>query len=226
MIPTIISEDLIKTIPESTVSVIHGLRHFVVERARTARRYLKLTQPPYAIQDLTIIEIDKKHNSHLQEVKHFISKGISFGIISESGMPGVADPGATVISLAHRHNCNVKPLVGPSSILLSLAASGLNGQNFFFHGYLPIKEPELRKKLKAIVQSVKTSNLTHIFIETPYRNDRLLKFMIDTINSDIILCIASDITGKHEMIRSQPIHKWKNQLPKIGKLPTIFLLGS
>lgn len=226
MIPTIISEDLIKTIPDSTITVIHKLRCFVVERARTARRYIKLTKPPYPIQELKIIEIDKKGGTHLAEITKVIAQGISFGVISESGMPGVADPGSEVIGLAHSLGCIVKPLVGPSSILLALAASGLNGQNFIFHGYLPIKEEQLKKKLKQIGLKIARSSLTHIFIETPYRNDRLVEFIFKTLNPNTTLCIASDITGKNEKISSMSIKDWKQNKPKIGKLPTIFLLGS
>jgi len=226
LIPTIISEDLIKTIPDTTIAVVHELRCFVVERARTARRYIKLTKPPYPIQELKIIEIDKKNGSHLAEVKKVIAEGISFGVISESGMPGVADPGSEVIGLAHGLGCRVKPLVGPSSIILALAASGLNGQNFIFHGYLPIKEEALKKKLKEIGLSISKSNLTHIFIETPYRNDRLVEYIFKTLNPNTTLCIASDITGVKENISSQSLKDWKLNKPTIGKLPTIFLLGS
>lgn len=184
-----------------------------------------MTNPPHSISELTIIEIDKKGTSHLAEIKALISEGHSFGIISESGMPGVADPGSSVVQLAHDLGCIVKPLVGPSSILLALAASGLNGQSFCFHGYLPIKEYELKKKLKSLESNIKKSNQTQIFIETPYRNDRLLDLICKTIQQQLTLCIARDITGREESVQSKKISDWNNSGASIGKLPAIFLLG-
>lgn len=197
----------------------------MVERARTTRRFIKLTNPPYAISDLEIIEIEKDGDSHLPEVKKHMLSGKSIGLISESGMPAIADPGSEIVALAHRLGCTVKPLIGPSSIFLALAASGLNGQSFSFQGYLPIKEAELKAKLKSLESQTLKVNQTHIFIETPYRNNRLIHSLLKYLSGTIKLCVAADITGPNESIQTRTIAQWKSSNLKLEKIPTIFLIG-
>lgn len=226
IIPCTISDQSMNTIPLQTIDVVHKTRHYIVERIRTARRYIAATSPPYAIDDLEFIEIDRKNLSHLQDVERWFSQSLNIGLLSESGMPSVADPGSGIIALAHRKNVAVRPLVGPSSILLALSASGFNGQEFCFKGYLPIRDAELKRYLKDLESEMLKSSCTQIFIETPYRNDRLLKLMCECLNNDTHLCIARDITGKSELIQRKAIRSWrKDQSFSIGKLPTIFLIG-
>lgn len=197
-----------------------------MERARTARRYIKATNPPYRIEELTIIELDKR-DDHKNEIAitELLDQKKDFGLISESGMPGVADPGSEVVTLAHKRGWTVRPLVGPSSLLLALAASGLNGQNFKFEGYLPVKEAPLKKALSQIVNTITRAKTTFIFIETPYRNDRLLATLLKELPGHISLCIARDISGKEEYIKTATVKEWKKKKVVLGKLPTVFLLG-
>jgi 16S rRNA (cytidine1402-2'-O)-methyltransferase len=174
---------------------------------------------------LQITEFNKD-GSAMQEALEWLKSGNSVGVISESGMPGIADPGSEMVKLAHRHKFNVVALVGPSSILLALCASGLNGQSFAFHGYLPIKEAALQSKLKSVEHAINKDNQTQIFIETPYRNDKLLNFLIRNLNPQINLCIAKDITGDNQLIVTKSIGEWQRESNfSIDKFPTIFLLG-
>jgi 16S rRNA (cytidine1402-2'-O)-methyltransferase len=225
LIPTVISEDTLMQIPRGTISLIHETTHFVVERSRTARRFIKTTNPPYEISSLHIIEIDQEDHDYINKALNWLQQGHNVGVISESGMPGVADPGSAFVIKAHSKGFTVKPLVGPSSIFLSLAASGLNGQNFCFNGYLPIKENELKSKLKQLELIILKTRQTQIFIETPYRNDRMLKFLVKNLNPNIKLCVARDITGEEEFIITRRVSDWKNLDFQIGKIPTIFLIG-
>ena len=221
-----IAEEKIRTIPQHTQDAIKKLKHFVTERNRTARRFIKLCDPPYALDDLELVEIDKDEYSHIEQLKQWINEGHNVGVISESGMPSVADPGSDVMAFAHANNIEVVPLVGPSSIIMALAASGLNGQNFCFHGYLAIKDHQLRSELKKLEQQISSSGQTQIFIETPYRNDRMFKMLIKSLNANIKLCVARDITGDNELIQTKPLKLWaRNTSFQIGKHPCIFLLG-
>lgn len=170
--------------------------------------------------------MDKKGDGHTAEVISLFKKGYDVGVISESGVPAVADPGFDIVRSAHEHSYSVKPLVGPSSIILALSASGLNGNSFTFHGYLPIKEVELKAKLRSIESRVNKEQQTQIFIETPYRNNRIVRAILKHIqNTQISLCIAMDITGDKELIRTKTIHHWKQSFEDLPKLPAIFLLG-
>lgn len=205
--------------------IIHSLNNFVVERARTARRFISQTKPPYSISDLTILELDKQNENISEEILALFRTKVSFGLISESGMPAIADPGAKIVALAHKHGYEVKPLVGPSSLFLALAASGMNGQNFCFNGYLPIKDGELSSVLKDLEKKVIQQKQTQIFIETPYRNNRLVRAILKVINPQLNLCIAIDITGSQENITTKSIKEWKKKTPALEKTPTIFLLG-
>ena len=225
LIPTVISEDTLIQIPKGTITSIHETTHFVVERSRTARRFIKTTNPPYEISSLNIIEIDQDGLDYINTAMSWLQQGHNVGVISESGMPGIADPGSDLVIKAHSKGIKVKPLVGPSSIFLSLAAIGLNGQNFCFNGYLPIKENELKSKLKQLESLIQKTRQTQIFIETPYRNDRMLKFLVKNLNPNIKLCVAKDITGDEESITTRRVSDWKNLDFQIGKIPTIFLIG-
>jgi len=225
LIPTIISENTLHQIPQNTIEFIHATNHYVVERARTARRFIKTTNPQYEIASLNIVEIDAHDHSYINTATKWLTDGFNVGVISESGMPGIADPGSEFVKFAHTKGFQVKPLVGPSSILLSLAASGLNGQNFCFNGYLPIKENELKTKIKQLEALIYKTNQTQIFIETPYRNDRMFRSLLKNLNSNIRLCIASDISGSNESIATKTISNWQKTNLNIGKIPTIFLIG-
>jgi 16S rRNA (cytidine1402-2'-O)-methyltransferase len=148
------------------------------------------------------------------------------GVISEAGCPGVADPGSLAVAFAHKHNIKVVPLVGPSSILLALMASGFNGQQFAFHGYLPIEKPSRSKMIKQLETEAKTKNQTQIFMETPYRNDQLLAEILNTCNDHTLLCVAANITSSSESIKTQLVKDWKKNTPSYNKIPTIFLIYS
>lgn len=224
LIPIVISEDSLTAIPQATISRLHQVKHLVVERARTARRYISQTKPPYQISDLNIIEIEDDM-SHIETCIQWLLSGHDVGVMSESGMPGIADPGQEIVLACHQSGIQVIPLVGPNSIMLALSASGLGGQNFAFRGYLPIKEPELKKELSNIENLILRHKQTQICIETPYRNDRLLQNMMKYLNPKIMLCIASDITGPNEKIMSYAISDWKKVEIRIGKVPAIFVLG-
>ncbi|MFA8437216.1 MAG: SAM-dependent methyltransferase [Marinifilaceae bacterium] len=225
LIPTTLGDSSIdQVIPNDVKELIPNLKHFIVENIRTARRYLKKVNNQIEIDDLTFYELNK-HTSPNQISGYLKAlKEYDMGIISEAGCPGVADPGADVVKLAHEQNIRIIPMVGPSSILLSLMASGFNGQNFAFNGYLPIKSGEKIKKIKQLDLRSLQENQTQIFIEAPYRNMQLLEDLIQHCNSSTRLCIACDITLESEFIKTLPIKEWKRQKPELHKRPTIFLL--
>lgn len=173
-----------------------------------------------------MVEIDMKSPHYLHAAKSWMADGHNVGVISESGMPSIADPGSEIIKYAHQNNYKVKPLSGPSSIFLALAASGMNGQNFCFRGYLPIKDAQLKKELNSLISIIKKTRQSQVFIETPYRNDRLFKFIKSTVDRKLMLCIAKDITGDFELIKTKSIADWKSDKEfSIGKYPCIFILG-
>ncbi|RUT78286.1 SAM-dependent methyltransferase [Ancylomarina longa] len=225
LIPTTLGDTPIdQVIPKEVQDLIPGLKHFIVENIRTARRYLKKVDTKINIDELSFYELNK-HSSpnEISGYLHAISEN-NIGVISEAGCPGVADPGADVVKLAHEKNIEVVPLVGPSSILLSLMASGFNGQNFAFNGYLPIKSEERIKKIKQLESRSLNENQTQIFIEAPYRNNKLLEDLIQNCNSATKICVAMDITMESEFIKTLPVKAWKNQDIDMHKKPTIFLL--
>ncbi|HSH51240.1 MAG TPA: SAM-dependent methyltransferase [Bacteroidales bacterium] len=226
LIPTTLGDILVENvIPQYVVDIIDQTNYYIVENIKTARRYLIKAGIQTRIDDLTFYELNKhtspeNYASYLDPIK----KNQNIGIISESGVPGVADPGAAIVSIAHQNNIPVVPLVGPSSILLSLMASGLNGQNFAFIGYLPIKKHERIKTIKKLERRSKQENQTQIFIETPFRNQHLLNDLISTCHAETLLCIAADITLPGEFIKTKKIKDWKKRLPDLKKRPSIFLL--
>ncbi len=227
IIPTPISENIKETIPEEVIKRMHFIKYFIVERARTARRYIKASGYQGKIEDLVFFELDKRDAQNIpDEYLQPALDGYDVGLMSEAGMPGIADPGALVISKAHELGIEVKPLTGPSSIFLALAASGMNGQNFTFDGYLPVKTPELKKKLQFIEKDILSRKTTHIFIETPYRNNRIIETILNSLNDKIKFSIASEITGENEFIQTKTISQWKKtKAPDLHKKTCIFLLG-
>lgn len=226
LIPTTLGESQIDSvIPPHIKEIVNNIDFFIVENIRTVRRYLKKLDSSISIDDLTFYELNK-HTSP-NDINEYLKptlEGKSIGLISEAGAPGVADPGADIVKLAHEAKIQVIPLVGPSSILLSLMASGMNGQNFAFVGYLPIKQPERIKQLQFLERRAQTENQTQIFIEAPYRNQKLLEDILKGCSSNTMLCIASDITLENEFIETKTISQWKKRVPDINKRPTIFLL--
>ncbi|RLD57277.1 MAG: SAM-dependent methyltransferase [Bacteroidetes bacterium] len=226
LIPTTLGDSAINdVIPDNVKNIVNSIDFYIVENIRTARRYLRKLDISTPIDSLTFYTLNKHTTSdELTQFLSPISKNNNVGVISEAGAPGVADPGADIVKIAHKNNIKIVPLVGPSSILLSLMASGLNGQNFSFLGYIPIKNPDRIKKIKAIEKNSFLYNQTQIFIEAPYRNQSLLTDILKTCNAQTQLCIASDITLDNEFIKTKSIAEWKKNVPQINKRPTIFLL--
>ena len=211
--------------PANIAALVASLTIFVVENAKTARQWLKWYGHPSEMRQLTIVELNavdgrKALAAHLAP----LMEGKNIGVMSEAGCPGVADPGANLVREAHRLGIRVAPLVGPSSILLALMASGLNGQRFRFHGYLPVDRIERAKAIAALEQSSRRDRETQLFIETPYRNGAMIDTLMATCNSQTLLCMATDMTGENEMVITRTIGEWQKQLPNLDKRPTVFLL--
>ncbi|MCB0545972.1 MAG: SAM-dependent methyltransferase [Phaeodactylibacter sp.] len=227
LIPAPLGENAAHTLPRYVIDILHGLDIFIAERAKTARRFIKETGPVKPFSELTFYEITK--HTPPEERARFLEeaeKGKDVGLLSEAGCPGVADPGAFVVQTAHQRGIEVVPLVGPSSILLGLMASGLNGQNFCFHGYLPPRRPELDKELKFLEQRVFKHGQTQIFIETPYRNMAMIETVINVLSPDVLFCIAADLTLPTEYVRTLAVREWrKEKVPGLHKHPAVFLLG-
>ncbi len=228
LIPTNLSESpLSNVLPDYVLKdVIPQLSVFMVENLRSARRFLKKVDKSTNIDVLAFCEIGK--NADETDIAAFFeryAKNQDIGILSEAGCPGVADPGARVVEMAHRRGIKVVPLVGASSLLLSLMGSGFNGQSFVFHGYLPVQKAERLKTLKRLETEVRNKKQTQLFIETPFRNNQLLEAILDTCHKDTKLCIACNLTAEAEFIVTKSIKDWKKALPNLHKKPTVFLLG-
>ena len=214
-----------RVLPEYNREIILQIKHFIVENIRTARRFLKKTEPSIVIDDLTFYELNK-HTSP-EDVTGYLaplSKGEHVGVISEAGCPAVADPGADVVAIAQRKNLKVVPLVGPSSIILSVMGSGFNGQSFAFHGYLPIEPGERAKKIRTLEQRVYAEHQTQLFIETPYRNNKMVEDILQNCRPQTKLCIAANITCEGEYIKTKTVKEWQGKVPDLSKIPCIFLL--
>lgn len=226
LIPVTLGDTSIdKVLPSYNRDIIVSIRYFIVENIRSARRFLKKTDSEIVIDDLTFFELNKHTNlSDIERYLEPIVKGESVGVISEAGCPAIADPGADIVAIAQRKAMKVIPLVGPSSILMSLMASGFNGQSFAFHGYLPIDGTERIKKIKQLEYRIAQEDQTQLFIETPYRNLKLVEDLIKNCIPSTKLCIAMDITCENEFIKTLSIKEWKNKLPDMNKKPCIFLL--
>jgi len=226
IIPTTLGDVCIdNSIPQRTIDVTRDIRHFIVEDIRTARRYLSKLKLSVKIDELTFLELNE--HTKPEEISGLlvpVLEGNDVGIISDAGVPCVADPGAAVIAYAHSKNIQIVPLVGPSSILLALMAAGMNGQNFAFAGYLPIKEHERCQRIQFLEKRSKQESQTQIFIEAPYRNMQLFKSFMSACNPSTMLCIAANITLDDEFIKTRSIADWKKQQPDINKKPCIFIL--
>lgn len=227
LIPSLLHEEGINSIPAYITDAIKECQVFFVENERTTRRYLKQLWKTFLPGQEIIIDNYEWHvidDASIEIFKKKIKEGKTIGIISEAGCPGMADPGQQLIAIAQEMNMPVKPLVGPSSILLALMASGMNGQQFQFVGYLPIDNAARIKTIKELESYSVKKNCTQIFIETPYRNNQLVDALIRSCNPGTSLCIAVDITGKDEWIKTKTIKQWQKDKPDIHKHPAIFLL--
>jgi 16S rRNA (cytidine1402-2'-O)-methyltransferase len=226
LIPTSLGESSFDHIlPAFNTQIVTELKHFIVEDIRTARRFLKKANPAIEIDDLTFFILNQ--HTTPDELSSFVRPlfdGFDLGVLSEAGCPAIADPGADIVALAQQHNFKVVPLVGPSSILLSLMASGFNGQSFAFVGYLPIEAAERSKMIRKLETRAYTEDQSQIFIETPYRNMKMLDEILKTCQPNTKLCIAVDITLSTEFIKTKKIKDWKTQLPDLSKRPCIFLI--
>jgi 16S rRNA (cytidine1402-2'-O)-methyltransferase len=214
-----------KTIPAYNMDVIHELDYFIVENLRTARRFLRAADHPKAIDELRFFELGK--HTPEEAVQSFLNpvlEGKDIGLLSEAGTPCVADPGADIVNIAHQLKVEVVPLVGPNSLILALMASGFNGQNFVFHGYLPVDKGELKRKVFSMEQAIYTQNQTQIFIETPFRNKKLFDSLISFCMKQTKLCIASDLTLETENVATHTIAGWKKETADLHKKPAVFLL--
>lgn len=218
-------------LPEGNLWIVRGLRHFIVENVRSARRFLKRCDPSIDISLLTFHELNR--HTDLNEVSRWLDplrNGEAVGVMSDAGCPGVADPGAAAVAIAQREGFRVRPLVGPSSILMALMASGFNGQGFSFHGYLPIDSRERTVKLRQLENESRRHDMTQLFIETPYRNDAMLKFLAENLQPSTMLCVACDITDPdRESIHTRPASAWHSliesgEIESIDKRPAIFLI--
>ncbi|MDD5330124.1 MAG: SAM-dependent methyltransferase [Sulfuricella sp.] len=226
LIPTTLGESALSlVIPEEVRRIAAALDVFVAENPKTARQFLKLLEPATPLQDIQIFTLDK--HTRPEQLEQFLLPALSgkdIGLVSEAGCPAVADPGALLVRLAHKKGIKVVPLVGPSSILLALMASGMNGQSFAFHGYIPIQKAERCKRITELEKESASRNQTQIFIEAPYRNQPLLEDIVQTCEPGTELCIATDLTLATEQIETRTIGAWRKSLPDINKKPTIFLL--
>jgi 16S rRNA (cytidine1402-2'-O)-methyltransferase len=227
LIPTTLGEtgETMDVIPVKVNQIINTIDEYIVENEKSARHYLKKIGIKKPLQEIILHPLNQHTEAkNLSTYLNSIAVGKNIGIISEAGCPGVADPGAEVVKQAHYRNIKVVPLVGPSSILLALMASGFNGQSFTFNGYLPKERGERIKKIKDLERLAQQKDQTQLFIETPYRNTHLVDDILSTCDSKTMLCIACDITLPSEFIKTKSISEWKKQIPEINKRPTIFLL--
>lgn len=224
LIPSLLDETAIHTIPSYIIEAVKNCQVFFVENERTSRRFLKQLWREMVIDNYEWFAIHKTEEEAVTAFKQKIKEGKTIGIISEAGCPGVADPGQLLIAAAQEMNVEVKPLVGPNSILLALMASGMNGQQFHFAGYLPIDNQQRMQAIRELENESKKKNCTQLFIETPYRNNQLIEVILKTCHSSTRLCIAVDITGEKEWIKTKSVAEWKKEKIDIHKRPAIFLL--
>lgn len=226
LIPTTLGEnEPLEVMPYSVKTIVELLNHYVVENEKSARRFIKKITPKKVQSSLVMMKLDKYAiEIETRTYLDFCDQGVSVGLLSEAGVPAVADPGATIVKLAHEKGIQVVPLVGPSSILMALMASGLNGQNFAFNGYLPIDNSERKKGLKALEKLSMEKNQSQIFIETPYRNQKMFTDLKSVLSPGTLLCIAIDISLPNEFIKTFTIAHWKKQSPDLHKRPAIFII--
>lgn len=226
LIPTTLGEtEPLEVMPISVKKVIEHLDFFIVENEKSARRFIKRITPNKAQPSLELLLLDKYSNDI--EIRNYLDvcdKGISIGLLSDAGVPAVADPGASIVKLAHERGVQVVPLVGPSSILMAMMGSGMNGQNFAFNGYLPIDKSDRKKTIKDLEKISRDKNQSQIFIETPYRNEKMLDDLRVTLSPETRVCVACDITLPSEYIKTYTVKEWKNIKTDLHKRPTIFIL--
>lgn len=226
LVPVQLSDgDLVAILPAANTLIVRQIKHFIVENVRSARRFLKKCDRDINIDELTFYELNR--HTDPKDIASYLApleSGLPMGVISEAGCPAVADPGADVVAIAQRKGLKVKPLVGPSSILMGLMGSGFNGQSFAFLGYLPVDSAARTRKFKEMEHLIVHNDQTQIFIETPYRNNQLMASMIKSLPGHMRLCVASDITGERESIVTRSIKEWSKMTYDYSKTPTIFLL--
>ncbi len=224
LIPAPLDEESVQVIPAYVLDAVKQCNVFFVENDRTARRYLKKLDKTIVIDDYEWIVIHKAEAQVKNQLMQKLKAGKTIGIISEAGCPGIADPGQILVETAHQQGATIKPLVGPSSILLALMGSGMNGQQFSFVGYLPIEEPQRKRKLNQLEELSARQQSTQVFIETPYRNNQLLETILKTCKPQTRICIAANLTAANEVIQTKTVAEWKKQIPDLHKIPVIFCL--
>ncbi len=226
LIPTTLGDNNpFEVLPITVKQIIEKTDTFIVENEKTARRFIKKITPEKSQPSLNIFILNKRTDaSELPKFLETCSKDVNIGLLSEAGCPGVADPGADIVKLAHQKNIKVVPLVGPSSILMALMSSGMNGQNFAFNGYLPIDKSERKSEIKRLERLSFEYNQSQLFIETPYRNNKMLEDLSHTLEKNTDICVACDITLDSEFIKTQTANQWKKNIVDLHKRPTIFII--
>lgn len=226
LIPNILAEGThTEVFPDTIGKRIQHIRHFAVEDPKSARQLLKYWGLPLQELEFYSMHVKKGDISDISDIMDICGKGEDIGILSDAGLPAIADPGENIVWLAQKKGIDIVPLVGPGSIFLALAASGLNGEKFMFHGYLPKAESEAIREIRRLETDARKYGVTHIFIETPYRNKRLFNDLIGNLQPDTRLCIAANITGDTEKIRTMEIKDWRKEKPEIDNIPCVFLIG-
>jgi 16S rRNA (cytidine1402-2'-O)-methyltransferase len=224
LIPVPIAESALHTLSPDVAVQTAPLRHYFVEDVRTARRFLRSLHPALVIDEIQFSEIDKHAGPDTGLLRKWLKEGKQVGIMSESGCPGIADPGAELVAVAHQMKAQVMPLVGPSSLILALMASGLNGQSFAFIGYLPVKDPMRAKRIKELEALSVKEKQTQLFIETPYRNNPILAELLKHCNPKTMICIAQNITAPDAYIKTKSVAEWTKETPTLIKAPAVFLM--
>jgi 16S rRNA (cytidine1402-2'-O)-methyltransferase len=226
LVPVALGEGRLADVaPAGVLERVRAIEYFIVEEPKAARAFLKIAQHPRPIAELRIEKIPAAlEAAKLDQLLQPLRAGSDGAVLSEAGAPAIADPGALLVRRAHMHGIRVAPLVGPSAILLALMASGLEGQRFAFHGYLPVDERELKARLQALEADSRRARRTEIFIETPYRNDRLLKAIVETCSPQTLLSVAADLTLPDETVETRSVAAWRKARPTLGKHPAVFLL--
>ena len=226
LLPMLLHEEGFDSMPSDVLTWIQQCDAFFVENEKTARRYFKKLWKEMVIDDYTWHAIHKVENEQIHAFSQLLKQGKNIGILSEAGCAGIADPGQLLVAAAQELGAIVKPYTGPSSLLLALMGSGMNGQNFHFHGYLPIDALERKKKIQALEAEIKQTGVTQLFIETPYRNNQLFEAIIQNCHPSTKLCVAMELTGPNEWIKTQSVANWKNSKPELHKKLVVFLLGA
>ena len=226
LLPMLLHEEGFDSMPSDVLTWIQQCDAFFVENEKTARRYFKKLWKEMVIDDYTWHAIHKVENEQIHAFSQLLKQGKNIGILSEAGCAGIADPGQILVAAAQELGAIVKPYTGPSSLLLALMGSGMNGQNFHFHGYLPIDALERKKKIQALETEIKQTGVTQLFIETPYRNNQLFEAIVQNCHPNTKLCVAMELTGPTEWIKTQSVANWKNSKPELHKKLVVFLLGA